>query len=73
MQMSMCTASDRASGDGTSAEEPVHGALLATLPGVASDVVDGVSVVQALLLPISAIGLILIGLIRIGHGCGPPI
>jgi hypothetical protein len=73
MQM-MCTSSDRALGDGTSADKRVHGDLLAALSSVV--VAGGVrAAVQALLLPVAAIlsPIGMIGLIRIEHGCGPPL
>jgi hypothetical protein len=74
MQKQMCTASAHASGDGTPAEKVVHHASPAS-SSKRSLVEGGVSVglLAGLAIP-ALIGLVdIVGLIRVGNGCGPPL
>ncbi|KYF59091.1 hypothetical protein BE08_04305 [Sorangium cellulosum] len=74
MQKSMCTSSAHASGEGTSAVELVHRASPASSSTRSLAVEGGVSVVLLAGLAIPAlVSLVVVGLIRVGNGCGPPL
>ncbi|WP_437747211.1 hypothetical protein WME73_21030 [Sorangium sp. So ce302] len=76
MQKPMCTASAHASGDGTLAEKVVHRASLASSTARSFVVVEGgvsVGLLAGLAIP-ALISLVdVVGLIRVGNGCGPPL
>ncbi len=72
MQKLMCTASALASGDGTAAEKPVHSAFLAMRELVAESVVS-VALLAGLAIPALVSLVEIVGLIRVGDGCGPPL
>ncbi|WP_437942178.1 hypothetical protein [Sorangium sp. So ce341] len=75
MQKSTCTASARASGDGTPAVKLVHRASSAT-SAVRSLVVEGgvsVGLLAGLAIPALVSLVDVVGLIRVGNGCGPPL
>lgn len=74
MQKSMSTSSAHASGEGTPAVKLVHRASPA-LSAIRSLVVEsGVSVglLAGLAIP-ALVSLAVVGLIRVGNGCGPPL
>lgn len=74
MKKSMCTSSAHASGEGTTAVELVHGASSASSSMRSLAVEGGVSVVLLAGLATPAlVSLVIVGLIRVGIGCGPPL
>ncbi len=75
MQKSTCTASAHASGDGTSAVKLVHRASSASSTTRSLVVEGGVSVglLAGLTIPALVSLTDIVGLIRVGNGCGPPL
>ncbi|KYF98313.1 hypothetical protein [Sorangium cellulosum] len=75
MQKSTCTASAHASGDGTPAVKLVHRASSATSAARSLVVEGGVSVglLAGLAIPALVSLVDVVGLIRVGNGCGPPL
>ncbi|KYF90786.1 hypothetical protein BE17_40825 [Sorangium cellulosum] len=74
MQKSPCTSSAHASGDGTPAVKLVHRASSA-FSATRSLVVEGgmsVGLLAGLAIP-ALVSLVVVGLIRVGIGCGPPL
>lgn len=75
MQKSTCTASARASGDGIPAVKLVHRASTASSAARSLVVEGGVSVglLAGLTIPALVSLTDIVGLIRVGNGCGPPL
>lgn len=74
MQKSPCTSSAHASGDGTLAVKLVHRTSSA-FSATRSLVVEGgvsVGLLAGLAIP-ALVSLVIVGLIRVGIGCGPPL
>lgn len=76
MQKPMCTSSTPAYGDGTPAEKVVHHASLASSATRSFVVVEGglsVGLLAGLAIPALFSLVDVVGLIRVGNGCGPPL